>query len=210
MIWSAASTRFPSPSRRPSTSTATSWTRGWAGSSRCWGTRKSRSAPTPPPAPPISSRKSSRNRSSSLGSGLAFRHLLTRWPGLWARKCRNARPDPGVPWRASMPSVTRVRVRYKDTDTMSVVYYGNYLTYFEVGRVEYLREYGWPMSRVNERVHLPVVEAFVKYVKPARLDELLEITSPVSERQRASFRFAYEIHNEAPDLIATRPPPHPR
>jgi acyl-CoA thioester hydrolase len=53
-------------------------------------------------------------------------------------------------------------VRYKDTDTMSVVYYGNYLTYFEVGRVEYLREHGWPMSAVNERVHLPVVEAFVK------------------------------------------------
>ncbi|HKC07133.1 MAG TPA: acyl-CoA thioesterase, partial [Methylomirabilota bacterium] len=56
-----------------------------------------------------------------------------------------------------MPSVTRVRVRYKDTDTMSVVYYGNYLTYFEVGRVEFLRECGLPMSLVNERVHLPVV-----------------------------------------------------
>jgi acyl-CoA thioester hydrolase len=102
-----------------------------------------------------------------------------------------------------MPSVTRVRVRYKDTDTMSVVYYGNYLTYFEVGRVEYLRERGWPMSVVNERVHLPVVEAFVKYVKPARLDDLLEISSRVSERRRASFRFSYEIRNEAGDLLAT-------
>jgi len=102
-----------------------------------------------------------------------------------------------------MPSVTRVRVRYKDTDTMSVVYYGNYLTYFEVGRVEYLREHGWPMSAVNERVHLPVVEAFVKYVKPARLDDLLEITSRVSECKRASFRFSYEIHNEAKELLAT-------
>ena len=102
-----------------------------------------------------------------------------------------------------MPSITRVRVRYKDTDTMSVVYYGNYLTYFEVGRVEYLREYGWPMSAVNERVHLPVVEAFVKYVKPARLDDLLEVTSRVSERRRASFRFTYEIRNEAADLVAT-------
>src|ERR1700741_3765200 len=102
-----------------------------------------------------------------------------------------------------MPSVTRVRVRYKDTDTMSVVYYGNYLTYFEVGRVEYLREYGWPMSRVNESGPLPVVEAFVKYVKPALLDDLLRITSRVSERRRASFRFTYEIHNEAGDLVAT-------
>ena len=102
-----------------------------------------------------------------------------------------------------MPSVTRVRVRYKDTDTMSVVYYGNYLTYFEVGRVEFLRECGLPMSLVNERVHLPVVEAFVKYVKPARLDDLLEITSRVSECKRASFRFSYEIHNEAKELLAT-------
>jgi acyl-CoA thioester hydrolase len=102
-----------------------------------------------------------------------------------------------------MPSVTRVRVRYKDTDTMSVVYYGNYLTYFEVGRVEYLREYGWPMSAVNERVHLPVVEAFVKYVKPAKLDDLLDVVSRVSERRRASFRFSYEIRNEAKELVAT-------
>ena len=102
-----------------------------------------------------------------------------------------------------MPSITRVRVRYKDTDTMSVVYYGNYLTYFEVGRVEYLREAGWPMSAVNERVHLPVVEAFVKYVKPAKLDDLLLVTSRVSERRRASFRFSYEIRNEAGELLAS-------
>ena len=72
-----------------------------------------------------------------------------------------------------MPATTtQVRVRYKDTDTMSVVYYGNYLTYFEVGRVEFLRQHGLPMSEVNTRVHLPVVEACVKYVKPARLDDL--------------------------------------
>jgi acyl-CoA thioester hydrolase len=102
-----------------------------------------------------------------------------------------------------MPSVTHIRVRYKDTDTMSVVYYGNYLTYFEVGRVEYLRERGLPMSEVNTRIHMPVVEAYVKYVKPARLDDLLEVTSRVSERKRASFTFAYEIRSEGKDLVAT-------
>ena len=102
-----------------------------------------------------------------------------------------------------MSSTTRIRVRYKDTDTMSVVYYGNYLTYFEVGRVEYLRDAGWPMSAVNERVHLPVVEAFVRYVKPAKLDDLLLVTSRVSERKRASFRFSYEIREELGELIAT-------
>ena len=102
-----------------------------------------------------------------------------------------------------MPSVTQIRVRYKDTDTMSVVYYGNYLTYFEVARVEYLRERNLPMSGVDRRVHMPVVEAFVKYVKPAKLDDLLEVSSRVSQRKRASFTFSYEIRNEAQDLVAT-------
>ena len=102
-----------------------------------------------------------------------------------------------------MPSVTKIRVRYKDTDTMSVVYYGNYLTYFEVGRVEYLREKNLPMSLVNQRIHMPVVEAFVKYVKPAKLDDLLEVVSRVNERRRASFTFSYEIRNEARELVAT-------
>lgn len=101
-----------------------------------------------------------------------------------------------------MPTVTHIRVRYKDTDTMSVVYYGNYLTYFEVARVEYLRERGLPMSEVDRRIHMPVVEAFVRYVKPARLDDLLEVTSRVSERKRASFTFSYEVHNEAKELVA--------
>jgi acyl-CoA thioester hydrolase len=102
-----------------------------------------------------------------------------------------------------MPSVTQIRVRYKDTDTMSVVYYGNYLTYFEVGRVEYLRQRNLPMSEVNKRVHMPVVEAFVKYLKPAKLDDLLEVTSRVSQRKRASFTFSYEIRNETKELVAT-------
>ena len=102
-----------------------------------------------------------------------------------------------------MPSVTHIRVRYKDTDTMSVVYYGNYLTYFEVGRVEYLRQQGLSMSQLDKRVRLPVVEARVKYLKPARLDDLLEVTTRVSERQRASFTFSYQIRNEAADLLAT-------
>ena len=102
-----------------------------------------------------------------------------------------------------MPSVTQIRVRYKDTDTMSVVYYGNYLTYFEVARVEYLRQRNLPMSEVDKRVHMPVVEAFVRYVKPAKLDDLLEVSSRVSLRKRASFTFSYEIRNEAKELVAT-------
>ncbi len=56
-----------------------------------------------------------------------------------------------------MISETTIRVRYAETDTMGVVYYGNYLTYFEVGRVEFLRQHGFPMSAVDRKVHMPVV-----------------------------------------------------
>jgi acyl-CoA thioester hydrolase len=102
-----------------------------------------------------------------------------------------------------MIASTKVRVRYKDTDCMKVVYYGNYLTYFEVGRVEFLRQQGFPMSEVDQKVHLPVVEATVRYLKPARLDDLLDVRCWVSERKRASFRFAYEVLNEAGEAVAT-------
>jgi len=102
-----------------------------------------------------------------------------------------------------MIATTKLRVRYKDTDCMKVVYYGNYLTYFEVGRVEFLRQQGIPISEVDQKVHLPVVEAGARYVRPARLDELLEVRCWVSERKRASFRFAYEVLNEAGETVAT-------
>jgi acyl-CoA thioester hydrolase len=98
---------------------------------------------------------------------------------------------------------TKIRVRYQETDCMKVVYYGNYLTYFEVGRVEFLRQQGLAMSDVDRRVHMPVVEATVRYLKPARLDDLLDVRCWVSERKRASFRFGYEIANEAGDTLAT-------
>jgi acyl-CoA thioester hydrolase len=98
---------------------------------------------------------------------------------------------------------TSLRVRYKDTDCMKVVYYGNYLTYFEVGRVEFLRQQGLPMAEVDRRLHLPVVEATVRYLRPAHLDDLLDVRCWISERKRASFRFEYEIRNEADALVAT-------
>ena len=102
-----------------------------------------------------------------------------------------------------MVSTSKIRVRYKDTDCMKVVYYGNYLTYFEVGRVEFLRQQGHAMSEVDRRIHMPVVEATIRYVKPARLDDLLEVRCWISERKRASFTFAYEIVNEAGQTVAT-------
>ncbi len=98
---------------------------------------------------------------------------------------------------------TKIRVRYKDTDCMKVVYYGNYLTYFEVGRVEYLRQAGMTIAEIDARVHMPVVEAAVRYVKPARLDDLLEVQCWVAERRRASFRFQYAVTDDQGRPVAT-------
>jgi len=102
-----------------------------------------------------------------------------------------------------MIATTMIRVRYKDTDCMNVVYYGNYLTYFEVGRVEYLRQAGMTIAEINDKVFMPVAEASVKYHRPARLDELLEVRCWIGERKRASFRFEYAIGNEARERVAT-------
>ncbi|OLC31476.1 MAG: hypothetical protein AUH81_17825 [Candidatus Rokubacteria bacterium 13_1_40CM_4_69_5] len=102
-----------------------------------------------------------------------------------------------------MIATTTIRVRYGDTDCMKVVYYSNYLTYFEVGRVEYLRQQGMSIADINEKIHMPVVEALVRFVKPARLDDLLDVHCWVGERKRASFRFGYEIRDAAGATVAT-------
>ena len=102
-----------------------------------------------------------------------------------------------------MIASAKIRVRYQETDCMKVVYYGNYLTYFEVGRVEYLRQQGITIAEIDRRLHMPVVEARVRYVRPARLDDLLEIRCWISERKRASFTFGYEIVDEGGHTVAT-------
>ncbi len=103
-----------------------------------------------------------------------------------------------------MISETTIRVRYAETDTMGIVYYAHYLTYFEVGRVEFLRQSGLAMAEVDQKVHMPVVEATVRYVKPARLDDLLRVRTWIAERKRASFLFRYEIRHEAAgQVVAT-------
>ena len=103
-----------------------------------------------------------------------------------------------------MISETTLRVRYAETDAMGVVYYAHYLTYFEVGRVEFLRQNGLPIADVDRKLRMPVVETSVRYLRPARLDDLLRVRSWIGERKRASFLFRYEIrHAETSELIAT-------
>ncbi|RPI32602.1 MAG: acyl-CoA thioesterase [Actinomycetota bacterium] len=98
---------------------------------------------------------------------------------------------------------TQVRVRYADTDAAGVAYYANYLVFFEVARVELLRALGCPITEVEARgFHLPVIEAHVRYRRPARLDDLLDVTLVKGRVGPASFDFDYEVTRDA-ELVTT-------
>ncbi len=91
------------------------------------------------------------------------------------------------------PTAT-VRVIYGDTDQMGVVYYANYLRYFEVGRCEWLRARGCDYRAIEATgVLLPVVEAQVRYRSPARYDDLVEIDATPIESKAATVKFVYRL-----------------
>lgn len=101
-------------------------------------------------------------------------------------------------------SETQLRVRYADTDQMGVVYYGNYATYYEVGRVEAFRQLGLSYKEMEARgVMMPVLELNCKYLLPAKYDELLTIKTSISEIPMIKIRYSYEIYNEEQKLINT-------
>ncbi|HEY4299290.1 MAG TPA: thioesterase family protein [Candidatus Didemnitutus sp.] len=94
-------------------------------------------------------------------------------------------------------------VRYSETDMMGVVYHGSYLPWFEVGRTTLLRESGLPYRELeNEGFFLPVIEVGVKYIRPARYDDHLEIVTTLSERPVLRIRLDYEVRR-ANELLAT-------
>ena len=90
---------------------------------------------------------------------------------------------------------TRLRVRYAETDQMGVVYHANYLVWFEVGRVELMRQCGLHYKRmeIEEGCGMAVVEARARYKSPARYDEELIVETSVSSVRGPLVRFAYRI-----------------
>lgn len=89
---------------------------------------------------------------------------------------------------------TEIRVIYADTDAMSVVYHSNYFKWFEVGRNELLRNFGYPYIRLEqEGIMLPVIECGCKYIQPAHYDDVLEITAVIKEIKAATIVIEYEI-----------------
>lgn len=99
-------------------------------------------------------------------------------------------------------SETQVRVRYAETDQMGYVYYGNYAMYYEVARVEALRNLGFAYKTLEEMgVMMPVLENKSKYLLPGKYDELLTIKVFIPKFPGVKIIFNYEIYNEADQLI---------
>lgn len=93
--------------------------------------------------------------------------------------------------------LTHIRVRYADTDQMKFAYYGKYFEYFEQGRSDLLRAIGLPYPEIEKLgIFLPVIEAFAKYRKPAKYDDLLSIETMVNEMPVARVRIEYKIWRE--------------
>ena len=102
-------------------------------------------------------------------------------------------------------NVTNYRVIYGDTDQMGVVYYANYLRWFERGRSEFLRQIRLPYSTIERQgFHFPVTEVICRYANSARYDNTIEIKTELVELGRASLSFVYRISRESNnDLLAT-------
>lgn len=92
---------------------------------------------------------------------------------------------------------TSYRVIYGDTDQMGVVYYANYLRWFERGRSELLRQIGLPYATIEAAgFHFPVTEVSCRYTQSARYDEVVAIETDLTELRRASLLFQYRVSRE--------------
>lgn len=99
---------------------------------------------------------------------------------------------------------TEIRVRYGETDQMGVVYHANYAQYFEVGRTEWLRQFGITYKRMEEEgIMLPVISLSINYKNSARYDDVLKVKTRLKSVPRASIEFEYDLLDEQNNLLAT-------
>jgi acyl-CoA thioester hydrolase len=94
----------------------------------------------------------------------------------------------------ALPAVSRVRVRYAETDQMGVVYYANYLVWFEVARTDLLRHSGWTYRDMEaDGFTLPVVEAHCTYRRSARYDDEIDLLTSGTRLSPVRVRFDYQV-----------------
>ncbi len=91
-------------------------------------------------------------------------------------------------------STSRLRVRYADTDQMGVVYYANYLVWFEIARTDLLRQAGWTYKEMEaDGFSLPVIEAHCEYRQPARYDDLIDVEARGAFVSPVRVKFDYRV-----------------
>jgi acyl-CoA thioester hydrolase len=100
---------------------------------------------------------------------------------------------------------TELRVRYAETDRMGIVYYANYLVWCEVGRVEFMRALGRDYAALErEGFGLAVAEASVRYLAPARFDDVVRVETTLTTVRSRAVTFDYVIsHAESSTRLAT-------
>ncbi len=101
---------------------------------------------------------------------------------------------------------TKLRVRYAETDKMGVVYHSNFVIWFEVGRVELLRQLGFQYSEMEteDNCHIPVVDLRVRYKAPAQYDDVIVVRTQIKNVRSSLLHFSYEVFREADGtLLAT-------
>lgn len=97
----------------------------------------------------------------------------------------------------SARTTVEIRVIFGDTDQMGIVYYANYLRFFEAARGAYLRERGRSYKEIEAQgLQMPVMEAHVKYIRPSRYEDVLVVTAWIDSLRGASMRFAYTISRD--------------
>ena len=103
-----------------------------------------------------------------------------------------------------MPSsVTHLRVRYAETDKMGVVYYANYLVWFEVARADLLRSLGYSYRDMEGTgVILPVIEAHCEYQRPARYDDEIEVRTEGVMLSPVRMQFNYTVLRRGDGVVA--------
>jgi acyl-CoA thioester hydrolase len=96
---------------------------------------------------------------------------------------------------AQIAGETRLRVRYAETDKMGVVYHSNFVIWFEVGRVELLRQLGFEYSRMEQEdnCHIPVVDLRVRYKAPALYDDEVVVRTRLANVRSSLLHFVYEV-----------------
>lgn len=99
---------------------------------------------------------------------------------------------------------TKIRVRYKDTDRMGLVYYGNYFTFFEVARSEFMRDFGYPYAQIEaEGYNLVVTEASSNYHANTKYDALVIVKTMIYPVKRVRVRFEYRVFDEKGRLLVS-------